>query len=417
MVMSPTFTDGMKCRAAGASGQAKAAPASRPVRPGPWRAGRSKGVEGVPGSQDSQRILVVDDVEQMRTLLHRALSASGYEVDVASTLAEAHGMDPAGYDAVLVDANLGPERGIDLVDALRSKDPAAARRCLIITGGAVDMLADGIAYLTKPFQIADLLEAVHALCQPVTVPTPEPAAGIAPDPGVRPQASVLPYRDQPAACAPPAWRLLLDITRQIRARERHELTDFLHDGPIQELTAATLEMQMLHRSAPACPEPRLDAAQQLVEAAAGSLRWLVDGPWPFVRPETQLATALQQRIGWLLAVPVTVDTGEPQAGPARTETLIVVDVAELMLLAMSPASSLTRAHVAVRADGQLIEIQLTLTPATDDDQTIGDAATAQASLAELASALQASTYSDLRDRRWHARITLQRNPPQARQPQ
>ena len=71
----------------------------------------------------------------MRILIQRVLSADGYQVDVAATLAEARSMDPAGYAAVLVDARLGAERGIDLIDELRSADPAAARRCLVITGG------------------------------------------------------------------------------------------------------------------------------------------------------------------------------------------------------------------------------------------------------------------------------------------
>ena len=343
----------------------------------------------------------------MRTLLRRALSASGYEVDVAATLTEARGMDPSGYDAVLVDANLGPERGIDLVEELRSKDPAAARRCLVVTGGAADMLPDGVAYLTKPFQIGDLLEALRALSQPGTDRAPDREAGSAPDSGGQPPASVLAGGNQPAAGELRASQLL-DITRGLRARERRELSDFLHDGPIQELTAATLEIQMLRRSASPCPVPRLEAVQQLVEAAAGSLRWLVDGPWPFVRPETRLAAALQQRIGWLLAPPVTVDADGQPAGPTAMEVPVIVDVVELMLFRMAPASPLTQAHVAVRAAEELIQIQLTLTSAAEDDQTIGDQATAKASLAELAAALRASTQSEFCDRRWQSQIALQR---------
>ncbi len=220
--------------------------------------------------------------------------------------------------------------------------------------------------------------------------------------------------NQPVAGVPEGWRLL-DIARRVRARERRELTDFLHDGPIQELTAAALELQMLRRSTPPNPTPpgsaqHLDAVQQLVEAAAGSLRWLVDGPWPFVRPETRLAAALQQRVGWLLDEPVAVDTGEQPAGPAAIEVPIIVDVVELMLLGLAPASPLTRAHVAVRAEEQLIKIQLTLTSAAEDGQSIGDPAAAKASLAELASVLGTDADSEFCDRLWRARIALQRQP-------
>jgi CheY-like chemotaxis protein len=52
------------------------------------------------------RVLVVDDVEEMRVLIRRALGARGYAVDVAGTLAEARGMDPGRYDALLIDAHL-----------------------------------------------------------------------------------------------------------------------------------------------------------------------------------------------------------------------------------------------------------------------------------------------------------------------
>ena len=173
---------------------------------------------------------------------------------------------------------------------------------------------------------------------------------------------------------------------------------------------------MLRRSAPTCPAPRLDAVQQLVEVAAGSLRWLVDAQWPFLRPETQLAAALQQRIGWLLAAQVTVDAGESPAGPTAIEVPIIVDVVELMLLGMSPASPLTRAHVAVRAEEQLIQIQLYLTSAAEDGQAIGDPATASASLAELASALRASAHSEFCDGLWRAGIALQRQPASVLQP-
>ena len=69
---------------------------------------------------------------------------------MAGTLADAMGMDPGGYDAVLIDAHLGSERGIELIEALRSADPAAARRCIVMTGGSADEVPDDVTCLTKP---------------------------------------------------------------------------------------------------------------------------------------------------------------------------------------------------------------------------------------------------------------------------
>ena len=128
----------------------------------------------VAGIKVTKRVLVVDDVAEMRTLIWRILSADGYQVDVAATLAEARGLDPAGYSAVLVDAHLGTEQGMDLIEELRSADPAAVSRCLVITGGTADAGPAGLAVLTKPFRAADLLDAVRAL-QQAAPPQPDPS--------------------------------------------------------------------------------------------------------------------------------------------------------------------------------------------------------------------------------------------------
>jgi len=377
----------------------------------------------VPGTTTGLRVLVVDDVEEVRILIQRALGARGYDVDVAATLAEARRLDPGGYDAVLVDAHLGSERGMDLVEALRSEDLQAVGRCLVMTGGTTDTLPDGVARLAKPFQLGELIDAVRVLHEPDTGPQPGIAPGsarqpgIAPGPGRRlgtapgsgtdPLASVPPGGSRPAAGEAQTWQLLR-VARRLRARERHELVDFLHDGPIQELTAVTLELQMMCRSVP--PAPRLDAVLHRLSSAAGSLRWLVDGPWPFLEPEVRLAAALQQRTAWLLAAPVTVDADEHAAELGTAEVSAVADVVELMLLGMVTANPPAHAHVAVGTDEHMIQIDLTLTSAAGDDQAIGDPATAQAALDELASALGASLQARLRGRRWRARIGLPRQP-------
>ncbi len=356
-------------------------------------------------SPGRRRVLVVDDLAEIRILIRRALSACGYEVDVASTLAAAREMDPGGYDAVLVDAHLGSERGMDLVEALLAEDPAAVGRCLVMTGGAAGPLPDGVASLTKPFKLGQLIDAVRALRWPDAVPAPGGRADIPPASGAPARASVSPGADQPPAGEPQAWQLL-GLARRLRAHERRELVDFLHDGPIQELTALTLELQMISRSEPAGVAAHSDGMLRRLNAATASLRWLIDGSWPFLTPETRLAAALQQRTAWLLASPVTVDTGPPSAVPGAAEVPVIVDVVELMLLATLPDGQPVRAHVAVRTPERPIQIELTLTPAEGDDELTGDPAAAQASLDKLARALGASAQATLFERQWRARIVL-----------
>ena len=356
------------------------------------------------GSSSNPRVLVIDDVDEMRTLIRRALSASGYEVDVAASLAQARALDPAGYDAVLVDAGLGREQGADLIEALRSANPAAAGRCLMMTGGATDAIPDGVARLTKPFKIDQLLDAVRALQQIPRQATASQPAGISP--GTGPVPATRPVPAARSAAGPGARRLLSPI-RRLRRRERHELVDFLHDGPIQGLTAVVLDLQMARSEIPV-PAPRLAATMQQLDAAAGSLRWLIDGHWTSLMAQTTLADALRQRTAWLLAGPATVHSDALAAVPTATEIPVIADVAELMLLGILPASLPMRADVAVRTEADEIRIELALTAASRDERPASDPAAAQAALGELAFALGAAAQVDIHDQPWRARLVLPR---------
>jgi DNA-binding response OmpR family regulator len=354
----------------------------------------------------AQRVLVVDDLDEMRVLIRRALSANGYEVDVAGTLAEAQGMDLAGYDAVLVDAHLGSERGIELIETLRSQDPAAAGRCLILTGGATELFPAGVPILAKPFQLNDLLAAVRALQQPGSGTKPGAAADVPADPDIQLSALVPRARSQPTADKPQVLQML-SIVRRLRARERRGLIDFLHDGPIQELAAASMELQMMQRLVPPSPAPYVDSLLRQVDAASRSLRWLVDELWPFLPSETDLTEAIHQRTAWLLAAPATVADDMRQEVPGAIEAPLIADIVELILLASEAATASAQAHVAVRTDEQQIQIDLRLTTAQDDD-TIGDPATARASLDGLASALGASMQIEFSEQEWQVRLSVRR---------
>ena len=379
-------------------------------------------------SPRTPRVLVVDDTEEMRRTIHRALSAGGYQVDVAATLAEAEAKEPGGYDAVLVDAQLGAEHGIDLVERLRSKDQAAAARCVLISGGIPDRLPEGTAYLAKPFSIGDLLEAVREAGRPRSGPWPlagpdpgglaGPVAGTwrrterAPDEGKPDEGEPdegEPDEGEPADGELPAW-LLLAMDRQRRAREQRALAAYLHSSPMQEIFAAGLELQLLHQSHPALPPEIFDRIFERLDAAAAALRQCPGG----IPAETgPVAAVLGRRTAWLLAGPLTVDAGAGNEGLDAAEIPVVADVIELTLLGTVPEGRRACASAAVRADGHLIRIDLTITPA-DGAPEIGDVESARAWLAHAAAALAAETSGDLRSRCWRLRITLPRNRPASR---
>ena len=114
------------------------------------------------------RVLVVEDEADLRDALSRTLREAGYAVDCA-----ADGRDglfkakAAPYDAVLLDWMLPKMDGLAVLRQMRAARCAAP--VLVLT--ARDALPDRVAgldagaddYLTKPFELAELLARVRAL--------------------------------------------------------------------------------------------------------------------------------------------------------------------------------------------------------------------------------------------------------------
>ena len=355
------------------------------------------------GEAGNARVLVVDDEDDIRTAISRTLTASGYHVDAASSLAEAKALDPAGYDVLLVDVRLGADRGIELVEMLRSREPAAATQCLVITGGTVADVPADVAVLTKPFQPSELVEAVRRLSHSAASLAPEGQMASAPGPA--PGAAA---HDRLAAGRPAPWHVL-DIARQLRVRQRRDLADLLHDGPIQELTAAAFELEGIRRAMEAAPVKGLDELAQRVDEAGGSLHCLLDGLWSLPGTESCVAAALERRTAWLLATPLTVDVSEGAVALLATEILVVADIAEMILFGTGSAEVPTRAHAAVRADEDVIFLELQLSPVAHSGSQ-PDPATARAALDSLAAVMRARAHADLHGRSLRIWMELRRAP-------
>ncbi len=368
-------------------------------------------------SPGGPRVLVVDDTDEVRVLIRRALAGHGYQVDAAASLAQASALDPAGYDVVLVDAHLGAELGTDLIDALVAQDPAAAGRCLMITGGSSGVVPHGVAILSKPFRPADLLDAVRALHQPdsaaaarppVSAVTPNGSAPPPPAvarPAVAQAAAAEPAAARPGGQAsrmPAAWRLL-SLIRGLRSSERATVADFVHDGPIQELAAAALAMHLSNREGDAGVGRLHDELQQEIDAAGRSLRYLTDGDWPFLPPGAALPETIRQRTAWLPLSSVTVDIRHTCAA-LRAEAPLIADVVELALFLMTSDGPLSQADICVQAGENEAEIVLALTQPGD----VRDWAADTGELAELASILGGTAYTERGPARWQVRIAVPR---------
>ncbi|WP_046227844.1 response regulator transcription factor [Paenibacillus dauci] len=112
-------------------------------------------------------ILIVEDEHKISRLLQIELEAEGYEVSQAYNGAQAWDMyQEDSWDLVLLDVMLPEMSGIEILRRIRTSDPAT----MVILLTAKDSVEDKVSgldlgandYVTKPFQIEELLARVRA---------------------------------------------------------------------------------------------------------------------------------------------------------------------------------------------------------------------------------------------------------------
>ena len=114
------------------------------------------------------RVLVVDDDEEMRSLLRRSLEFDGHHVterdrgtDVLETLRE------ATFDLIILDNKMPGLNGLDLLPILRREFPQVPVVLVTAFGGrqvASSALRLGAAsYLEKPFRLGQLRDTIAGL--------------------------------------------------------------------------------------------------------------------------------------------------------------------------------------------------------------------------------------------------------------
>ncbi len=114
------------------------------------------------------RFLVVEDNPRVADLLKRVLEDEAYEVDVVHRGIEGQNLAmTTAYDAIILDIMLPDRSGVDICRELRRKGLAAP--ILMLTAlSSTEQKVDGLDagaddYLTKPFEIDELLARVRSL--------------------------------------------------------------------------------------------------------------------------------------------------------------------------------------------------------------------------------------------------------------
>ena len=119
---------------------------------------------------DRQKILVVDDQQEIRDVTEAVLSQGGYEISTASSGDEALGhLARAPCDLVLLDINMPEMDGWETLRVLRADEQLSDLAVVMFSvkgevSDKVHSLQQGASgYITKPFVVDELLARVKRI--------------------------------------------------------------------------------------------------------------------------------------------------------------------------------------------------------------------------------------------------------------
>ena len=162
------------------------------------------------------RILIADDDPQLVRALRITLAAHGYDVVAAPDGAAAVALAAKEHpDIVLVDLGMPRLDGVRVIQALRGWTSAPI---IVVSGrtGSADKVealdAGADDYVTKPFQIDELLARLRALGRRAIPTTSDPVVAFA-DVEVDLLAKAVRRGGQPVHLTPTEWRMLEFLAR------------------------------------------------------------------------------------------------------------------------------------------------------------------------------------------------------------
>lgn len=125
--------------------------------------------------KQNQRILVVDDEQDLLEILKFNLETEGYEVQTATSAEEAQTLDIASFDLLLLDVMMGGMSGFALARLLKANPKTASVPIIFLT--ARDTENDTVTgfnlgaddYISKPFSLREVMVRVRAVLRRTAV--------------------------------------------------------------------------------------------------------------------------------------------------------------------------------------------------------------------------------------------------------
>ena len=194
------------------------------------------------------RVLIVEDHPRMAQAMAIALRAQGIACDTVPSLRQAAAfLETVRYDALILDRGLPDGDGLSVLAQLRALRQSTP--CMIVT--ARDALGDRVSglengaddYLTKPFEMAELVARTKALMRRHQPWTPDEACFA--DLRVLPQASTLFVGSSSITLSPSELQVLLSLIRHSGQVVRRGSLESAAWGAFSEITPKALDVAIL----------------------------------------------------------------------------------------------------------------------------------------------------------------------------